>query len=214
MSTAEVEASEKLYGSLAGDVRRLIDVLIRTEVGADRVAQARELVQQAQMLLGEQASAEAAGVKFNDEGRSWSWGNAAVGARNAIAPPMVLRWDDDGEVRSEVDLGVAYEGPPGCVHGGVSALMLDHLMGETASAAHTRLTMTGTLTLRYIAPLPLGRIWLRARIERESDRKVTVVASIGPGEPSSDSSIEARGLFIVPRWAQSGDVPADIGSLD
>ena len=39
-----------------------------------------------------------------------------------------LQWDDDGTVSSTFDLGVAYEGPPGCVHGGVSALLLDHLL--------------------------------------------------------------------------------------
>ena len=38
MSTAEVEASEALYGGLAQDVRHLVDVAIRTNVGADRVA--------------------------------------------------------------------------------------------------------------------------------------------------------------------------------
>ncbi len=210
LTTAEVEASEQLYGALAGDIRELVDVTIRTQVDADRVAQARDLVQQAAQLLGEDAAAGPAGILYNTEGRVWNWGNAVVGVRNAIAPPVTLQWWDDGTVRSEVDLGVAYEGPPGCVHGGVSALILDHLMGETASAAHTRLTVTGTLTLRYVRPLPLGRINLEARISREDGRKVTVTATIRAAGPDSEPSVEASGLFIIPRWS----VPAEVGSLD
>ena len=178
---------------------------------ADRIAAARELVRQAEQILAEDASPEPAGIHFNTEGRSWNWGNAVVGVRNAIAPPVVLEWTDDGTVRSEVELGAAYEGPPSCVHGGVSALLLDHLMGETASARHTRLIVTGTLTLRYLRPLPLGRIHMAARVTKEDDRKVTVTAHLGSGAHGDEPAVEATGLFIVPRWAREGSVS---GSLD
>jgi acyl-coenzyme A thioesterase PaaI-like protein len=213
LSTAEVEASERLYGELADDIRGIVDVAIRTRVTADRIAAARDLVKQATQILAEDAPPEPAGIHFNAEGRSWNWGNAVVGVRNAIAPPVILHWDEDGSVRSEVDLGVAYEGPPGCVHGGVSALLLDHLMGETASAAHTRLIVTGTLTLRYERPLPLGRIRMQAQITNEDGRKVTVAAHIGP-EDGTEPAVVATGLFIVPRWHNEGAVSAEVGSLD
>jgi acyl-coenzyme A thioesterase PaaI-like protein len=213
LSTAEVEASEQLYGALAGDIRQVLDVAIRTQVPADRIAAARDLVQQATQILAEDAPPEPAGIHFNAEGRSWNWGNAVVGVRNATAPPVTLRWDDDGAVRSEVDLGAAYEGPPGCVHGGVSALLLDHLMGETASGRHTRLIVTGTLTLRYEHPLPLGRIRMEGRITKEDGRKVTVEAHIGP-EDGTEPAVVATGLFIVPRWHNEGAVSAEVGSLD
>lgn len=214
LSTASVEASERLYGELADDIRRLIDVAIRTQVEPERIAAARGLVQQAAQVLAEDAPPEPAGIHFNAEGRSWNWGNAVVGVRNAIAPPVILQWGDDGAVRSEVELGVAYEGPPGCVHGGVSALLLDHLMGETASAAHTRLIVTGTLTLRYLRPLPLGRIHMQAQITEENGRKITVTAHIGPDDHGNEPAVEANGLFIIPRWAHDGAVSAEVGSLD
>jgi len=214
LSTAEVEASERVHGALADDLRRLVDVAIRTNAGEDDVARVRELVQQATAVLEQDASPDPAGLKFNHEGRSWNWGNTVVGVRNAMAPPVVLQWGDDGAVRSQVTLGAAYEGPPGCVHGGVSALILDHLMGETASAGHTRLTVTGTLTLRYLTPLPLGDVHVEARIAKEEGRKVTVVGRIGPGGPGSEPAIEAEGLFIIPRWASDESLPSDVGSLD
>ena len=114
-------------------------------------------------------------------------------------------------------MGAAYEGPPGSVHGGVSAMILDHLMGETASARHTRVTVTGTLTLRYVQPLPLGPVRMEARIAEVDGRKVTVTAWIAADEPDeADGSpaVEARGLFIIPRWAQEPDAPSGVGSLD
>lgn len=212
-STAAIEESERIHGALAGDLRDAVDVAIRTRVDPDRVAEARELIRQATKVLSEDAEDGPAGVHFNAEGRSWNWGNTVVGIRNAIAPPVVLHWGEDGIVRSEVDLGVAYEGPPGCVHGGVSALVLDHLMGETASAAHTRLTVTGTLTLRYERPLPLGRVRMQAQITEEVGRKVTVTAQISSADDDLPA-VTAHGLFIVPSWATEGSVPADVGSLD
>jgi len=214
LSTAEVEAAEKLYGDLAGDIRSVLDVAIRTQVEPDRIAAARDLIQQATQILAEDAPPEPAGIHYNAEGRSWNWGNAVVGVRNAIAPPVVLHWEDPRTVTSELDLGVAYEGPPGCVHGGVSSLLLDHIMGETASAAHTRLIVTGTLTLRYRKPLPLGRIRMQAQITKEDDRKVTVTAHIGCDAYGDEPAVEATGLFIIPRWARDVTASAEVGSLD
>lgn len=212
--TSDVDAAEELYGALAADVRTLVDVTIRTRADDERVRRARELVQEATELLAADAPPEPAGVHFNGEGRSWNWGNAVVGVRNAVAPPVVLEWHDDGSVSSVVNLGAAYEGPPGCVHGGVSAMVLDHLMGETASDRHTRLTVTGTLTLRYVQPLPLGRVRMTARIAGQEGRKVFVEATIGPDVPEGGVAVEATGVMIVPRWAQPPDAPSGVGSLD
>ena len=213
LTTAEVEAAERLYGDLAQDIRDVRDLTIRTRVDADRVAAARALVQQASQILAEDAPPEPAGIHYNADGRSWNWGNAVVGVRNAIAPPVVLSWDDNDVVSSDLDLGVAYEGPPGCVHGGVSSLLLDHLMGETASDRHTRLIVTGTLTLRYVLPLPLGRVRMKGWISKEDGRKITVTAQIGAAD-SDVPAVDASGLFIVPRWAQSVTDSEDVGSLD
>ncbi len=212
--TEEVEASERLYGGLADDVRRLVDVTIRSRVDADRVERARALVREAADLLAEDAPEGPAGVHYNAHGRSWNWGNTVVGVRNAFAPPVRLVWGDDDVVRSAVTLGAAYEGPPGSVHGGVSALLLDHLMGETASARHTRLTVTGTLTLRYERPIPLGPVRMEARIAGEDGRKVTVEAWMGPDTHDAGPSVRATGLFIVPSWAVGSDPTPPVGSLD
>lgn len=190
---------EGAFGELATEVRRLVDLAIRSEVEPAAVRAATARVREVNATLATRVKDGPAGVTFNGTGRSWNWGNAVVGDRNAIAPPLVIEHLEPGRARAAVELGAAYEGPPGMVHGGVSALLLDHLMGETASNGFTRVTFTGTLTLRYLAPLPLGPVELSARIAEDDGRKVTVTAGIGTRD---EVAVEASGIFVVPSWAR------------
>ena len=89
-----------------------------------------------------------------------------MGLRNAIAPPMEIHHEGDGRYWAEFDLGVAYEGPPGLVHGGICALVLDHILGEAASEGLTKPRFTGTITMRYLRGTPLGPLRAEAFIER------------------------------------------------
>ena len=197
LSDEQVDEIESRFAPLTDELRRLIDVAIRSEVGDEAVAAALGHLRAAGTLLGSQARPGPSGVQHNASGRSWQWGNAVVGQRNAIAPPMKVERHEDGSTSARLTLGNAYEGPPSMVHGGVSALLLDHLMGVTASSMK-KLTMTGTLKLRYSRPLNLGEVWLAGRITEDTGRKVTVTAEIG-GEDGA--AVEAEGLFIVPSWS-------------
>lgn len=197
VSTAEVDAVEARFSAVAGELRRLVDLTIRSEVGDAETDAALEHLRAASDLLGASARPGPAGIGHNTDGRAWQWGNAVVGQRNAVAPPMVVERHDDGSTSARVVLGNQYEGPPAMVHGGVSALLLDHLMGVTASSMQ-KLTMTGTLTLRYARPLPLGEVWLSGRIASDVGRKVVVTAEIGGVD---GVAVEAEGLFIVPSWS-------------
>lgn len=196
--TGEVDRREKVVAELAESVRDLIDATIRSTVDDDEVRAVREEVDALVARLRASQLDGPAGVRYNAEGRSWNWGNAVVGQRNPIAPPLEIVHDGAGSAHADVMLGAAYEGPPGMVHGGVAALLLDQVMGETASG-FKRLTMTGTLTLRYRRGTPLGPVRIESRIASESGRKITVQAHlVGPdGQPT----VEATGLFIIPSWA-------------
>lgn len=200
ISDAQVDAIEQQYLPLTDELRRLVDLAIRSEVTAEETDRALTHLRAAADLLESRVRPGPAGVAHNHTGRSWQWGNAVVGQRNAIAPPMKIVHHADGSTSAELHLGPAYEGPPTMVHGGVSALLLDHLMGVTASGMK-KLTMTGTLTLRYRRPLPLGDIALTGRVASDSGRKVVVEATISG---SSGVAVEAEGIFIVPSWS---DVP-------
>jgi acyl-coenzyme A thioesterase PaaI-like protein len=99
-------------------------------------------------------------------------------------------------VWSEFVLGAPYEGPPEHVHGGVSALILDHVLGATAHRAG-RPAYTGTLTLRYRRRTALGRqLRAQAHIERTEGVKTFAVGHLADDE---GVTVEAEGVFIHKR---------------
>lgn len=197
LTDAEVDVLEARYGPLAAALRVLVDATIRTQADDEVVAEALASVEHATALLTPTMIEGHAGVHYTETGRSWSWGNAAIGLRNAVAPPMEVVHLSTDVTRAEVHLPAAYEGPPGMVHGGVSALLLDHLMGVTASRM-TQVTFTGTLTLRYLNPLPLGDVVLDGWVSGAEGRKVFVKATI---TGAHGVAVEADGIFIVPSWS-------------
>jgi acyl-coenzyme A thioesterase PaaI-like protein len=122
----------------------------------------------------------------------------ASGPSNPLAPPMTLHGLPDGSVRGEVVLGVQYQGPPRLVHGGISALLLDHALG-VANHWGGQSGRTASLTMDYPRPTPLfAPLTITARQESVEGRKILTT-----GEISADGEVcvSARGLFITPRSA-------------
>lgn len=180
---------------LTESVRRLIDVTIRSEAGERAVAKALALVDQTVELLSARLIPGSFGVRTNSEGENVVWGNVAVGLRNPIAPPLVIRHDDAGGVHADVHLGAGYEGPPGHVHGGMCALILDHVLGATAHRPG-KPAYTGTITVRYLRPTPLGALRADAWIERIDGAKTYAAGRLRNGD---GVTVEAEGVFITPR---------------
>ncbi len=107
---------ESVYAPLAESIRRLIDVSIRTEAGPTTVAAAKSKIDSAAEELSEALHPGPVGVRYTPDGRTIAWGNAVIGVRNPVAPPLVIHHEPDGLVWSEFVLGAPYEGPPGNVH--------------------------------------------------------------------------------------------------
>ncbi|MFB7890686.1 PaaI family thioesterase [Microbacterium sp. NPDC056044] len=126
------------------------------------------------------------GDRSNSAGRAWS-------SFNPIAPPVDMVMDGEEHV-GRVALGPAFTGPPGRVHGGTVATLLDHAMG--ALLFHLgRPSFTARLEIDYLAAAPLGApLDLRANVERIDGRKSHVRATI-----SVDGEVAARGsgLFLT-----------------
>jgi len=138
------------------------------------------------------------GVHRTPGGQTIAWGNVVVGLRNPVAPPLVMHHEPDGLVWSEFVLGAPYEGPPEHVHGGVCALVLDHVLGATAHQPG-RPAYTGTLTLRYRRRTALGRpLRARARVERTEGVKTFAVGRLAD---EHGVTVEAEGVFIHPKQA-------------
>lgn len=129
--------------------------------------------------------------------------NPVTGPENAIAPPVHLDATADGGLTGSVNLGLVYQGPPGYVHGGVSAMIMDHVLG-VANHVAGETGMTGTLTLRYRRPAPLWQeLAITARQVAVDGRKIRTVGSI---LSDGEECVSAEGLFInkhVPRPTRS-----------
>jgi acyl-coenzyme A thioesterase PaaI-like protein len=82
------------------------------------------------------------------------------------------------------------------VHGGVSALILDHVLGEAAST-DGKPRFTGSITMRYRRSTPLGALQAEAVITRTEGVKTFCVGHIADAE---GVTVEAEGVFITPRW--------------
>jgi acyl-coenzyme A thioesterase PaaI-like protein len=198
VSAAEVQRMRAVYEPLAESVRQLIDATIRTEADADTVAAVKAEIDAATAHLRSRQIDGPYGVRFTAGGDRMAWGNPVIGIRNPIAPPLTIEHDSHGRVFTDFHLGAAYEGPPGHVHGGVAALVLDHVLGEVAAnAAAPR--FTGTITLRYLRTTRLGSLHAEARITRTDGVKAFAVGHLTDAE---GVTVEAEGVFIQPRWAR------------
>jgi acyl-coenzyme A thioesterase PaaI-like protein len=201
----EIDRLAAVYGPLGQAVREVVDAAIRSEVDEDEIHSVTAGLGLLAHRLRARQRPGAFGIPYGASGRSRPWGNAAIGLRNGVAPPLQVVREPGGHLWAEFVLGAAYEGPPGLVHGGVAALVLDHVMGECASATG-RPGYTGTLTLRYHAGAPLGPLRVDARPEVVGDTKTLIRGTLSAGD---QTCVEAEGVFIVPRHLR-GAPPLDL----
>ena len=199
ISAEEYERQRVLYEPLTGAIRNLIDAGIHTNVDEATARDAQAAIEAAAEMLNSKRRTVANTLRHEDTGRPLAWANPAVGLRNAIAPPMVIHHEDDGQCWSEFTLSGAYEGPPGWVHGGICALVLDHLLGEAASEGLTQPKFTGTISLRYLRGTPLGRLRAEAFVERSEGVKTFARGYL---KDADGTTVEAEGVFIRPAWAR------------
>ena len=117
----------------------------------------------------------------------------SVGGRSHPCSPE-LRWQEaSNRITGTVKFSQAFEGPPGHVHGGWVAGVLDHLMGMT----HVRTGhpgMTGGLSVRYLKPTPLNqRIGVSAQATELDDKRTEVKAEMRFGETTT---AKAEAIFV------------------
>jgi len=200
ISAEDVERLRALYEPLAQSVRELIDATVRTQADAATVAAAKSEIDVATARLRQKQLDGSFGVRYLASGERMAWGNAVIGIRNPIAPPLEIHHDATGKSFCDFHLGAAYEGPPGHVHGGVAALILDHLLGEAASdGINPRLT--GTISFRYVRATRLGHLHAEAMTTRIDGVKTFAAGHLADEE---GVTVEAEGVFILPRWARDG----------
>ena len=190
-------------GDVGEAVRVAIDHLMATTAPADILeAAAAKMAEVVDLLDGYGSNrmyegfAEASGLGHDRGFFDWS---PLLGQANPLAPPIRVDVEVDqdgasGTVVARVRFGAAYEGPPGCVHGGYIAAAFDDVLG-LAQSMSGQTGMTGTLTVKYRHPTPLYiDLRIEARLESVNGRKVVATASMFAGD---QLTAEAVGLFIT-----------------
>ena len=132
IDTEDYERIRELHEPLAHAVRRLIDASIHTGADAEDIRRAREAIDDVSRMLEATPSGRPRTVRRAETGAPVAWANPAVGRHNPIAPVITTHHEGD-RLASEFTLGPVYEGPPGLVHGGICALLLDQLLVEVAT---------------------------------------------------------------------------------
>jgi acyl-coenzyme A thioesterase PaaI-like protein len=116
-----------------------------------------------------------------------------IGKANPLAPPLEL-WEADGAMVGRAVFDAAYEGPPGCVHGGYIAAAFDEVLGSAQSLGG-RPGMTGRLTVHYRSPTPLRtELRFEGRVVDVSGRKTFTQGTLHAGDRLC---AEAEGLFVA-----------------
>jgi acyl-coenzyme A thioesterase PaaI-like protein len=101
---------------------------------------------------------------------------------------------EGGDAVAEVELGPAFEGAPGRSHGGIVAAIFDDVLGYVLTLQGVP-AFTGELTVRYLAPAPLGQLLtFRGRMVERRGRKLAM-----RGEATADgvTVASANAVFIA-----------------
>jgi acyl-coenzyme A thioesterase PaaI-like protein len=194
-SSEDMAKLESIYRPFSESVRRLIDATIRSQVDAATLAAAKQKIDSATEELSTTLMPGSFGVRQADNGQAMAWGNVMIGLRNPVAPPLAINHEADGLVWTDFTLGAAYEGPPGHVHGGVCAMVLDHVLGATAHKPG-KPAVTGTLSVRYLRGTPLGPLRAEAHVDRVEGVKIFASGHIADAQ---GITVRAEGVFLHPR---------------
>ena len=201
--TEERSPTDEIRLQIAEELRVVCDELLATSAPVEELERTRMIVNQAVSLLksrphshdyvGPSEGSLAPMNSFLDR-------SPIIGAINPLSVPMRMDIEGDGGINSTVVgyalFPAAYEGPPGCVHGGFIAAYFDEVLGMTQSLSGNP-GMTVNLTVDYRAPTPLKQpVIFRGRVVSIDGRKISVAGTLHHGETLC---AEAKGLFVSMR---------------
>lgn len=199
---AALRTRRAAIAELGDALRELVGQAPATEVGEDVLRRAAAQVREAAVLLSQRTRTRAELPSADDLLGGVRMYNPVTGSGSPLAPP--LRIDvAGGKVIGTCTLGLAFEGPPTFAHGGVSAMLLDQLLGYATSAAgHPGMTVK--LETRYRAPVPLqAQLRLTAEVSEVNGRRVTAQGVIATAAEPDTVLVEATGTFAGLRAEQA-----------
>ncbi|MCO7220770.1 PaaI family thioesterase [Klenkia sp. PcliD-1-E] len=193
------EERRAAVAELGAALRELVDAAVRTEVPADDLAAAADTARRlaAQLRAGGRGLYEVASVDDPVAGERWY--SPVYGPGSPVAPPLLVDSEGGGRATARVTVPKALEGPPGLVHGGTIATLLDHVLARALRSAG-RGGLTATLTVTYRRPVRLGvEHVLTAEVASTEGRRSTARARIVAADDPGTVLAEGEGLFVALR---------------
>jgi acyl-coenzyme A thioesterase PaaI-like protein len=193
---------------LSAGLRGVLHRMVQTSAPVELIAAAADQVEAVAALLAEHHSAsmyEGFAESANaGEPLGFFDHSPMLGRANPLAPPIEL-WLEDGRMLGRATFGAAYEGPPGCVHGGFIAAAFDEVLGSTQSLSGAP-GMTGRLTVHYRSPTPLHvELRFEGTLESVTGRKILTTGRLWAGDVLC---AEAEGLFISIDFSKFAELKA------
>jgi acyl-coenzyme A thioesterase PaaI-like protein len=193
---ARLDAVRDDLGTLAAEVRRLIAATVSADAPREVLARAaQEVARIAQALEAHVPTPHPPrypGSLSADAAADFFPFDPIVGRLSPLAPPLRMSWQDPVAV-GEVRFDVPYEGPPGCVHGGVIAATFDQVF-NVANLMRGVAGPTRRLEVRYLKPTPLlTPLRFEGWVERVEGREVHSKGRILHGDLVT---VEASGVFV------------------
>jgi hypothetical protein len=192
---AALSTRRAAIAELGGALRELVGQASATEVPADVLRQVAAQVSEAAALLAQRTRTRVRLPGADDLLGGFRMYNPVIGVGSGLAPPLHVEVAGNGVVGT-CTLSLAFEGPPTFAHGGVSAMLLDELLGH-ATIATGHPGMTVNLETTYRAPVPLQtKLRLTAEVTEVSGRRVTARGAIATAAEPDTVLVEASGTFI------------------
>lgn len=190
-------------------LRHLTSQAIGSEVGVDVLRQVAAEARELGAALAEQQRRLDEPSSVDDLRRGERPYNPVVGRGNPFSPPMEVEVVE-GVAIGTCTLDRCHEGPFTFAHGGVSAMLLDQIMGHAAAAAgHPG--VTGRLEVRYRDAVPLGQpLRLRAEFIDVLGVRSAVRGSISLATAPDRALVEAEGRFVALRREQATRLFGDV----
>lgn len=197
--TCELAERRQAAADLGGALRDYLDAVCANEADVDVLARLASATRSLTAELTSTARPVLTVSSLDDRDAGISLFSPVRGKANPIAPPLHVVRDTETTMSARAILGRRHEGPPGCVHGGISALILDEMLGICAIGCGSG-GMTVKLDLNYRAPVPLGEpLLVRSWLVAVDGRKTSVSGSIATEVDPDRVLVEASGMWVAPR---------------
>jgi uncharacterized protein (TIGR00369 family) len=208
----ERAARRQAVGALGDALRELVDAAVRTEAPIADLEKAVLLAREVTALLATDLREVHEIASVDDPETGERWYSPVYGPGSPVAPPMVVEdFPAEGRCVGRVTVGKKHEGPPGLVHGGVVATLLDHVLARSARAAgHGGLT--ATLTITYRRPVHLGvPLVLTGELGSVDGRRATATARLVAEDDPGTTLAEGEAVLIALRADRASEVFAKTG---